>query len=96
TGWNYTPEQLVETAERIVTLTRLINSKMGVDKSKDQLPKKFYEPVEFEGKEYKLTIEEVEGALNTYYKMRGWDEKGIPTLERIKKLSINESKIISI
>lgn len=96
TGWNYTPEQLVETAERIVTLTRLINSKMGVDKSKDQLPKKFYEPVEFEGKEYKLTREEVEGALNTYYKMRGWDEKGIPTQERIKKLSINESKIISI
>ena len=90
TGYNYTPEQVVETAERIVTLTRLINVKMGVDRSKDQLPKKLYEPVEFEGKEYKLEREEVEKALDMYYELRGWDERGIPKEERLKELRIVE------
>ena len=90
TGYNYTPEQVVETAERIVTLTRLINVKMGVDRSKDQLPRKLYEPVEFEGKEYKLAREEVEKALDMYYELRGWDERGIPKEERLKELRIVE------
>jgi aldehyde:ferredoxin oxidoreductase len=90
TGYNYTPEQVVETAERIVTLTRLINVKMGVDRSKDQLPRKLYEPVEFEGKEYRLEREEVEKALDMYYELRGWDERGIPKEERLKELRIVE------
>jgi aldehyde:ferredoxin oxidoreductase len=90
TGYNYTPEQVVETAERIVTLTRLINVKMGVDRGKDQLPRKLYEPVEFEGKEYKLEREEVEKALDMYYELRGWDERGIPKEERLKELRIVE------
>jgi aldehyde:ferredoxin oxidoreductase len=90
TGYNYTAEQVVETAERIVTLTRLINVKMGVDRGKDQLPRKLYEPVEFEGKEYKLEREEVEKALDMYYELRGWDERGIPKEERLKELRIVE------
>ena len=90
TGYNYTPEQVVETAERIVTLTRLINVKMGVDRSKDQLPRKLYEPVELEGKEYRLEREEVEKALDMYYELRGWDERGIPKEERLKELRIVE------
>ncbi|MDM7274760.1 MAG: aldehyde ferredoxin oxidoreductase family protein [Thermoprotei archaeon] len=92
TGWEYTPEQIVETAERIVTLTRMINNKMGVDRSKDQLPKKFYEPIEFEGKEYKLTGEEVEKALDAYYDIRGWDKNGVPTLETAERLKIEKVK----
>lgn len=88
TGYNYTAEQMIEIAERIVTLTRLINVKMGVDRSKDQLPRRLYEPVEFEGKEYKLTKEEVERALDMYYELRGWDERGVPREETLKRLGI--------
>jgi len=77
-------------AERIVTLTRLINVKMGVDRSKDQLPKKLYEPVEFEGKEYRLSREEVERALDMYYELRGWNREGVPREEaerRVKEIA---------
>ena len=88
TGYSYTAERVVEVAERIVTLTRLINVKMGVDRSKDQLPKKLYEPVEFEGKEYRLSREEVERALDMYYELRGWDGRGVPREERLKELKI--------
>ncbi len=90
TGYNYTVEQVVEVAERIITLTRLINVKMGVDRSKDQLPQRFYEPVEFEGKEYKLAREEFEKALNMYYELRGWDERGVPRESKLEELKIME------
>jgi aldehyde:ferredoxin oxidoreductase len=91
TGFNYSTQEVVETSERIVTLTRLINSRMGVDSSSDKLPKRWFEPVRFGDKEYRLSREEFENALKTYYSERGWDEKGIPRQDTLKRLGLEET-----
>jgi len=91
TGFNYSTQEVVETSERIVTLTRLINSRMGVDSSSDRLPKRWFEPVRFGDKEYRLNKEEFENALKTYYSERGWDEKGIPRQDTLKRLGLEEA-----
>ena len=88
TGFEYTVDEIIATADRIVTLTRLINTKMGVDREKDQLPRRLFEPVRFQDKEFKLSREEFENALNLYYKIRGWDERGAPTDSTLRKLDI--------
>jgi len=78
TGFNYTREEVVEAGDRIVTLTRLINVKMGVGRRDDMLPKAWFKPVKFEGVEYSVPAEEFEEALRKYYELRGWDENGAP------------------
>ncbi|MEM3833073.1 MAG: aldehyde ferredoxin oxidoreductase family protein [Thermoprotei archaeon] len=88
TGFNYNVNEVIKAGERIITLTRLINVKMGVNKVKDQLPRKWFEPIEFENKKYVITKDEFENALSVYYKLRGWDENGIPKPEKLAELNI--------
>jgi aldehyde:ferredoxin oxidoreductase len=88
-GFGYGVDDVVRAGERIVTLTRLINVRMGVDRSMDGLPRRWFEPVEFEGKRYVVGREEFESALDLYYKLRGWSENGVPTAEKLSELRIN-------
>ncbi|MEM0283271.1 MAG: aldehyde ferredoxin oxidoreductase family protein [Sulfolobales archaeon] len=88
TGFNYTVEDIRRTAWRIVTVTRIINSRMGVNRSSDMLPRRFFEPVRFQDSELMLSREEFETALDTYYKLRGWSSNGVPTDETLKLLGI--------
>ena len=87
TGEEWTAQRLRETALRIINLTRVLNLKMGAEP--DALPQRWYKPVAFEGKTYQLTREEVEGALKKYYELRGWDERGIPRPETLKRLGLS-------
>jgi len=86
TGFDYTGREVAEAGARIVTLTRLINVKMGVDKRADLLPKPWLRPVKFEGVEYSIDPAEFEKALEKYYELRGWDKEGIPGEEALKGL----------
>ena len=88
TGFGYSVDEVVKAGERIITLTRLINVRMGVGRSMDQLPRRWFEPVEFEGRKYVIGRDEFENALNMYYKLRGWDENGIPKHEKLSELNI--------
>lgn len=88
TGFGYSVGEVVEVAERIVALTRLINVYMGVDRRSDELPEKWFTPVKFGDKEMRLTREEFEKALETYYRERGWDKRGVPTRETLERLGI--------
>ncbi|WP_369689042.1 aldehyde ferredoxin oxidoreductase family protein [Carboxydothermus islandicus] len=78
TGWEYTQQELEEMANRIVTLTRVFNSREGATKSLDTLPKRFFsEPIN-EGKNI-ISEEELSYMVNEYYRLRGWDDQGFPT-----------------
>ncbi|MGC9165383.1 MAG: aldehyde ferredoxin oxidoreductase family protein [Thermoprotei archaeon] len=91
TGFGYSVDEVVKAGERIITLTRLINVRMGVGRGMDQLPRRWFEPVEFEGRKYVIGRDEFENALNMYYKLRGWDENGIPKHEKLSELNITVS-----
>jgi len=87
TGWKVTPEELMRTAERAFNLKRLVNLARGLTRKDDYLPKRLLTvpqrddigPVSPEGMERMLT---------EYYRIRGWDEQGVPTKARLKELQI--------
>jgi len=87
TGWKVKPEGLMRTAERIFNVKRLINVARGLGRKDDSLPKRLLTvaqrddigPVDPQGMERMLT---------EYYRIRGWDETGVPTPERLKALQL--------
>ncbi len=90
TGFSYTQESYLLTGERIWNLTRMFNVREGITAANDVLPKRFYEEEMPEGpaKGQKIKEEELENAKSEYYKLRGWDQNGIPTNEKLSQLEI--------
>jgi aldehyde:ferredoxin oxidoreductase len=75
--------------ERIFNLERLFNLKAGITGRDDTLPERMLkEPVlkgQAEGQVVKLAE-----MLPEYYRLRGWDENGVPTLERLSQLGLSQ------
>ncbi|GAV22269.1 aldehyde ferredoxin oxidoreductase [Carboxydothermus pertinax] len=81
TGWEYNQQELEELANRIVTLTRVFNSREGATKAQDTLPKRFFsEPIN-EGKNT-IYEEELNIMVDEYYRLRGWNDQGLPINEK--------------
>jgi aldehyde:ferredoxin oxidoreductase len=90
TGWEMTVEELERVGERIVTLERLFNVREGVRRADDVLPwRAMHEPIP-DGPSAGMYCppEELEAMLDEYYRLRGWDDKGVPTPERIAALGL--------
>lgn len=86
TGVEYSKELLLLIGERIWNLARLINVKRGFSGKDDMLPKRLLEPLkEGPAKGRKIPYEEM---LKLYYEVRGWDENGIPTDEKLEELGL--------
>jgi len=89
TGFDYTVEELLKCGERIWNLERLFNLKAGMDPSEDTLPKRFLEEAMPEGPK-KGSVVPLAEMLKEYYSIRGWDEKGYPTKEKLAELGIED------
>jgi aldehyde:ferredoxin oxidoreductase len=87
TGWNYSCEDLMAAGERGFTVQRLINVRDGYDGRADALPKKMFQPAR-EGFRAGKTPP-LKELLGDYYKVRDWDENGIPTSRALKKLGLS-------
>jgi aldehyde:ferredoxin oxidoreductase len=86
TGSSYTPDSLLQAAERVYTLERLFLTKAGMSRADDTLAVRMSEPMPagpIKGETFEL-----ERLLDDYYLARGWDANGIPTMERLEKLGI--------
>jgi aldehyde:ferredoxin oxidoreductase len=81
TGWEVSLDELLVVGERGITMARLYNVREGFSKKDDFLPERFYDGI---GRE------KYEGALAEYYKLMGWDSKGIPSPARLRKLGIGK------
>ena len=95
TGMEVTPETLLRAGERIENLHRLINLARG--RTEDTLPERFFsEPHEaglFAGQRF--TREDFQKWLLAYYRLRGWDEKGRPTQEKLAELGLPGPKLFT-
>ena len=91
TGWDITVDELMAVGARRLNLMRTFNSREGLDRKDDKLPKKFYKALQGEGPSagVALTHEEIESALDEYYKMAGWTDNGIPTRDSLLKLGLD-------
>jgi aldehyde:ferredoxin oxidoreductase len=78
---------LMRTGEKIMNLERLFNLKAGITKKDDILPKRMLEEPMPEGPAKGMVVPLFK-MLPEYYKLRGWDENGIPTPEKLKGLGL--------
>ena len=80
TGNELSFEQLLELSNDIYDLTRLINSRLGMQRKDDSLPYKMWANPPLTGPNAGKVIdrEYFQQLLSKYYKKRGWDENGIP------------------
>ena len=89
TGWNVTMHELVQVAERTLTLARIFNLGAGFTAEDDWLPPRFFEPQTSGAlSETSVNPDELRAAIKNFYEMMGWDRKGIPTSGTLNRLSI--------
>jgi aldehyde:ferredoxin oxidoreductase len=86
TGLRFSLENLLEIGERIFNLKRVYNVQCGISRKDDCIPPKLTFPLEKGLTKNKITT--IDQMLNEYYKLRGWDEQGIPTKEKLEYLNI--------
>jgi aldehyde:ferredoxin oxidoreductase len=84
TGWNFSKEDFLKTGERIFNLKRLYNVREGISRKDDTLPPRILNHPRGGGSGDNLPY--LNKMINEYYKIRGWDEVGIPTKETLKRL----------
>jgi aldehyde:ferredoxin oxidoreductase len=87
TGYNYSVDEMMQAGERIWNLERLFNLKAGLSKADDTLPKRLLENPIPSGPN-KGKVHRLGELLPEYYKIRGWNEDGIPTNEKMKELEL--------
>ena len=76
TGQPSSQVDLKKIAKNIVNMTRLFNLQEGLTPEDDRLPKRIHKEPLPTGKS--LTYEEMEYMLKDYYRLRDWDEAGVP------------------
>ncbi len=90
TGWDVTLDELMEVGKRRINMMRMFNAREGMDRKQDKLSKKFFKALTGTGPTagIALTHEEIEGAIDEYYRLAGWSPNGIPTQETLAKLDL--------
>ena len=89
TGWKTTAFELMKVSERATNLARLFNVREGFDRKDDVLPNRLLNPKTNGAlSDSSINVKDLEHAKDIYYKMVGWDEKGIPTSEKLMELDI--------
>jgi aldehyde:ferredoxin oxidoreductase len=97
-SFNYDFETLMEVGERIINLERMYNYRHGLSREDDILPERFLnEPVDVYKEEDGVLVDEVykenltvdlDEMLDEYYKIRDWNQNGIPTPKILKELNL--------
>lgn len=90
-GLDLTPQQLEECGERVVNLERLFNLGQGLTREHDTLPRRY-----FEEETPKLGIVggnridkgKFDQMLDEYYELHGWNRKGVPSDETLRRLRL--------
>ncbi len=78
TGWELTPDELRETARRIVNAKKQFNVLAGWTPSEDTLPKRLLETTLPENDRAKLSREGLAELIRAYNVARGWSPQGWP------------------
>jgi len=92
TGWqDFTVDELVEIGERRLNMLRAFNAREGLTRAQDKLPAKFFKPLTGTGPTKGVALDPavIEGALDEYYRLAGWDAgTGNPTPATMERLGL--------
>jgi aldehyde:ferredoxin oxidoreductase len=87
TGEEFTADDLMKVGERVWNLERLYNLREGFSKADDTLPERLLKEPVRKGPSEGFTVD-LDPMLEEYYAFRGWDQNGVPKLEKLKELSL--------
>lgn len=87
TGAGYDEETLLKAGERVYNLERMFLVRAGFSRADDTLPPRMlHEPMpEGAAKGHGVELDRM---LPEYYRLRGWDENGVPTPEKLAELGL--------
>ena len=77
-GWNWSAQDVLETGARLFNFKRLINNRLGINRKDDVLPIRLTTQPRPTGTAAGV-LPDMELMLTDYYRLRAWDENGIPT-----------------
>ncbi len=87
TGWNTNWDELHQAARRIFTLKRMLNTRFGMAREDDGLPKLLRTPLPAGGTGG--YVPDIDKLLEMAYEVRGFDPKtGAPARETLKELGL--------
>ncbi len=89
TGLTHNAQTVLQAGERTINLQRAFACREGISRRDDTLPKRLLTPLPDGGAAGKAA--DLEYQLEEYYRLRGWDENGIPTRERLEALGLHEA-----
>ncbi|MBN1265368.1 MAG: aldehyde ferredoxin oxidoreductase family protein [Anaerolineales bacterium] len=86
-GIRFSPRTFKKAGERITVFERALNTIEGISSEEDILPARFLEPSSHGGKVRTIPLERMR---SMYYRLRGYDASGIPTLKTLERLQIRK------
>jgi len=92
TGVRVTVDDLLLASERIYNLTRALSIREGLTSKEDWLPDRVFMGPVPEGavKGATLDKDKFKKMIETYYGLRGWDQKGVPTSKKLEELNLKD------
>ncbi len=82
TGWETSVDDVQEIGRRRLNMMRAFNAREGLTRADDKLPRRVFKEALKGGKSDGIVLdeEELEGAMDSYFAMAGWDvTTGVPT-----------------
>ena len=86
TGIDFTFDKSIVQGDRIWNLERLFNLRAGFTAADDTLPARMLEPVP--GGPRAGSRAQLHENIQTYYQLRGWDARGVPTRQKLEELGL--------
>lgn len=92
TGWSVSEEELIEIAERILTVEKSINVLAGLQRKDEYPPDRFFDPIPDGPSEgMSLDREALNDLFKKHSKLHGWDpETGVPCRSTLENLDLKE------
>jgi aldehyde:ferredoxin oxidoreductase len=87
TGFDYDGNNVLEAGERIWNLERLFNLREGIRPEEDTLPERLLKEPIPDGPS-KGMVSRLPEMLPEYYKLREWNQNGLPTREKLETLGL--------
>jgi aldehyde:ferredoxin oxidoreductase len=88
TGWDVTADEMLTSAERIVTAKKVFNRRAGWTSGEDTLPPRMLAQALDDDERARLSSEQLAAAVRSYNLSRGWTEEGIPTPASLSRLAL--------
>jgi aldehyde:ferredoxin oxidoreductase len=94
TGWDLSLNELIKAGERISNLKRLYNIRLGLSRKDDLLHPRLLTHRRGTGGSAE-NLPHLGKMLSEYYAFRGWDEEGIPRIEKLRELGLERYALTS-